>query len=123
MQNKNSIRILVNPACSKCKTAMSYQQQFLDMAFQYYDYTIEGIDEETIELLIDKLPFESLIRVNDEAYLEIYSHEPKDHMVAKRILQEHPLLLQRPILIHKDTVLIGRPASIIEHYLQSLDDH
>ena len=79
--------------------------------FETYLYLKYGIDTEDMSLLIN---LEGIVRVNDlEQKADLENPE-----IVKKLLEENPKLLQRPILISNSQAVIGRQSSPPEEILR-----
>ena len=117
------MEIWVNPACSKCRSALS----MLDSAGA--EYTVRrylddppGADELTA--VLDRLGLEpwDITRMNeaDAKELKSWSRTPDDRRRWIDALAAHPKLIQRPIITADDgTTVVGRTPeavrSVIDH--------
>lgn len=105
------VRIFHNPRCSKSRAAM----QLLES---------NGIKPEVIEYLkqppsyqelaetLDLLGLEprALMRTREKAYKENRLDDPdldRDELIKAMI--EHPILIERPVVIHEGKAVVGRP--------------
>lgn len=77
----------------------------------YREYTQEPLDEGEIRHVLGLLGLgpKDVLRKRDKAAkdLALTGDEPDDHLIA--LMAEHPTLLQRPIAIHGDRAVLGRP--------------
>lgn len=111
------IEIWLNPACSKCRTAVSE----LDAAGAAYTVRRYLDDPPTVPELEDVLarlglePWD-IARTGDAKGLGITlpAKTPEDRADWLRIMSQHPRLIQRPIITATDgTTVVGRdPASV-----------
>jgi arsenate reductase len=110
-----------NPHCSKSREALALLLQ-------------RGLNPEVIESLktppslaqlqalqrLLGLPARELLRSGEEAYRELGLADAS--LSDERLLQaiaEHPVLLQRPIVVHKGRALIARPPELALQVLAS----
>ncbi len=111
-----SIEIWLNPACSKCRSAVSE----LDAAGADYvvrRYLEDPPDAGEIAAVLDRLGLEpwDLARPAETAEAGIdLPHEPAHRQAWIDALAAHPRALQRPVLTAADgTTVVGRdPASV-----------
>ena len=95
------MRLYHNPRCSKSRQAVALLEEN-GVEFETYLYLEQGIDSEDMSVLIN---LEGIIRANDlEQKADLENPE-----VVKKLLEESPKLLQRPILISNSQAVIGRP--------------
>ena len=95
------MRLYHNPRCSKSRQAVALLEE-KGVEFETYLYLKHGVATEDMSLLIN---LEGIIRVNDlEQKADLENPE-----IVKKLLEENPKLLQRPILISNSQAVIGRP--------------
>ena len=95
------MRLYHNPRCSKSRQAVALLEA-KGVEFETYLYLKQGIDSDDISVLIN---LEGIVRVNDlEQKADLENPE-----AVKKLLEENPKLLQRPILISDSKAVIGRP--------------
>jgi arsenate reductase len=119
------MEIWLNPACSKCRTAVS----MLDDAG--VDYVVRRYLEdpptaEELQAVLDRLGLEpwEITRTNEPAAKELgIATWPKDAGSRQRWVQalaEHPQLIQRPIITADDgTTVVGRTAEAVEQVVRA----
>ena len=104
------IKIYHNTRCSKSREACSILAE-------------KGIDAEIIEYLktpptasqikellaILKIPAEQLVRKGEPLYKEKYSGKTLTETQWIKALAEHPILIERPIIVNGKKAVIGRP--------------
>src|SRR4051794_13835194 len=102
------VRIYHNPQCARSREALEYLQQ-------------QGIQPEVVEYLQNPLSVEelrrlvrmlgiapsSLIRVADFKRLEVPATDNYEKLL--QLLAEHPVIMDRPIVVVGDQARIGRP--------------
>ena len=54
-------------------------------------------------------PANTLLRKRDKAYKELSLTGKEDDTTLIPLFAKHPTLMQRPIFIHKDQAVVGRP--------------
>lgn len=107
--------LIHNPRCSKSRSAKKILEE-RGVEFVTIDYLESGIDEKLLLQLprLLKLPFEQIIRTQESIYsvlkLSDKSLTDKEWIT---ILLDHPLLLERPIFIHGDQAVVGRPPDLV----------
>ena len=95
------MRLYHNPRCSKSRQAVALLEE-KSVEFETYLYLKQGVASEDMSMLIN---LEGIVRVNDlEQKADLENPE-----VVKKLLEENPKLLQRPILISDSQAVIGRP--------------
>lgn len=95
------MRLYHNPRCSKSRQAVALLEG-KGVEFETYLYLKQGIDSDDMSVLIN---LEGIVRANDlEQKADLGNPE-----IVKKLLEENPKLLQRPILIANGNAVIGRP--------------
>ncbi|MBT6482040.1 MAG: arsenate reductase (glutaredoxin) [Gammaproteobacteria bacterium] len=106
-----SIRIYHNPECSKSRAALALlEENDVDPQIIYYMETPPSIDE--IKSLLVKLDLKLLdiIRRSEDDFDELgLDDETLSEEIILDLLQKHPQLLQRPIVVKGDNAIIARP--------------
>jgi arsenate reductase len=81
------------------------------VAYSYREYRKEPLDEEELRAVFAKLGKSpgDLLRRRDKAFRELglTGRETDDELL--RHMARHPTLLERPIGIHGDRAVVGRP--------------
>ena len=105
--------LIHNPNCSKSRSA---QDILLEAGIEFVtlDYVNEGLKEKLLKKLpsLLKLSYIDMVRKNEDIFKELVLDEKKmrdEDWVA--LLMKHPILLERPVFIHNDKAVIGRPPS------------
>lgn len=111
IRNVKSIRIYHNPECSKSRVALALlEENDVDPQIIYYMETPPSIDE--IKSLLAKLDLKLLdiIRRSEDDFNELgLDDETLSEEIILDLLQKHPQLLQRPIVVKGDNAIIARP--------------
>ena len=111
IRNVKSIRIYHNPECSKSRAALALlEENDVDPQIIYYMETPPSIDE--IKSLLAKLDLKLLdiIRRSEDDFDELgLDDETLSEEIILDLLQKHPQLLQRPIVVKGDNAIIARP--------------
>ncbi|MEC8735702.1 MAG: ArsC/Spx/MgsR family protein, partial [Candidatus Thermoplasmatota archaeon] len=95
------MRLYHNPRCSKSRQAVALLEE-KGVEFETYLYLKQGVASEDMSMLIN---LEGIVRANDlEQKANLGNRE-----IVKKLLEENPKLLQRPILIANGNAVIGRP--------------
>ena len=106
-----SIRIYHNPECSKSRAALALlEENDIKPEIIYYLETPPSIDE--IKSLLAKLglTLKDIIRRSEDDYDELgLDDETLSEDIVLDLLQKHPHLLQRPIVVKGDRAIIARP--------------
>ena len=107
MQN---IEIWHNPQCSKSRNAMELlEAKGLNTSVIKY---LENVPtKEQIKAVIKKLNMTAsqILRTGEDIYKELNLKEIDDEDKLIEIMTEHPILIERPIIIKGDNAVIARP--------------
>lgn len=105
------MKLFHNPRCSKSRAAL----QLLD-AHGHSPEIVAYLEQpptagELRELLrMLGLPARALLRTGEAEYERLGLGDPAlDEETLVRAMAEHPRLIERPILVHGDRAIIGRP--------------
>lgn len=103
--------LIHNPRCSKSRSAKDILTE-TGIDFDTIDYLKNGLKEKLITHLPSLLgmSYIEMVRKSEDEFIKLNLSEKKlsdDEWV--KILIEHPILLERPIFIHKNKAVIGRP--------------
>ena len=112
----SSITIYHNPKCSKSCEALVYIEA---AGFQprVINYLETPLSAEEIRRLVKQLGIapSSLIRAPDFARLGLAPTSDPEKLIG--LIVEHPILLQRPIVVVGDRARIARPAEVLQGFL------
>lgn len=117
------MEIWINPACSKCRSAISLlDAEGADYTVRRYLEDVPGEDE--IRAVLERLGLEpwDITRTQEEAARELGLKEwARDASARDRwitALAEHPKLIQRPIITADDgTALVARTEDAVQEAL------
>lgn len=115
------VRIFHNPRCSKSRQALALLEEH-GVEPEVVRYLDDPPDAATLRWLVEHLDGSpaDLVRAKDgyasEAGVDAAAATGADAVVA--LLAEHPRLLERPVVVAGDRVVIGRPP---ERVLEVLD--
>lgn len=106
-----SITIYHNPRCSKSRATLQLlQEKGIESTIIEYLKTPPSADE--LEEILNKLGMEprDLMRKGEDAYREAGLDNPAlDRKALIAAMVEHPILIERPIVLSKGKAAIGRP--------------
>ncbi|SKB99956.1 arsenate reductase [Sphingobacterium nematocida] len=110
MKAKSTIKIYHNEMCSKSCAAL----QLLDKngvnpeIVSYLDGTLDTEELKNILTLLKLKPYD-LIRTNEPLFQEQYKNMVASDEQWIEIMLQHPILIERPIVIRDNQAIIGRP--------------
>ena len=116
MQN---IEIWHNPQCSKSRNAMELLgAKGLNTSVIKY---LENVPtKEQIKAVLKKLNMKAsqILRTGEDIYKELNLKEIDDEDKLIEIMTEHPILIERPIIIKGEIAVIARPIENLEELLK-----
>jgi arsenate reductase len=99
-----------NPRCSKCQRALALLRE-RGIEPELRRFLEEPPSVEELERLLQQLglPPHAVARAKEDEYqaLRLSERTPREEMV--RAIAQHPLILERPILVHGGRAILGRP--------------
>lgn len=111
--------IYVKPTCTTCRKVLKILKES-EADFDSVNYFEEPLSKKTLTQLVKSLgiPPRDLLRKNEKIYKELglSKKELSDPQIIA-LMVKHPDLLQRPIVIKGDKVVLARPAEEIEKFL------
>lgn len=115
------ITLLSNNSCSKSNSALEYIRSFTELRVHVRQYMDDPLDKKELQELLrsSKRPALELVRATDKAFMDHFGGKDLSDEELIDILVQRPELMQRPILVDGDTVIIGRPPELILEYLRS----
>ena len=113
------IRIYQKPTCSKCRTTLGILEECA-VEFDSINYYETPLTVEELRGLINKLGISprDLMRKGEQLYrdLGLGERELSDDELIK-LMVENPDLMQRPIVVHGDKAVLGRPPENVKQLL------
>ncbi len=110
------ITIYLKPTCTTCKKAVEILND-CNVSYESVDYYKQNLSEKELTTLTKKLGVEpkELLRKKASVYSELGLGE-KELTLSKvvKLVQKYPDLLQRPIVVSGDEVILARPAETIK---------
>lgn len=106
-----SIRIYHNPECSKSRAALALlEENDVKPEIIYYLETPPSAEELRSLLAKLGLSLSDILRRSEEDFDELgLDDETLSQEIVLDLLQKHPHLLQRPIVVKGDKAIIARP--------------
>lgn len=112
------IQIYHNPRCGKSRNCLA----FIDQSKQEYEiipYLTETPSFDELKALLEKLNLEpiQLIRVKESVWTENYKGKNLSNDEIIKAMTEHPILIERPIVIKDGKAIIGRDLDLVANFL------
>jgi len=116
MQN---IQIWHNPKCSKSRNAMTLLKE-KGINANIVKYLETSPSKEQLKDVLKKLNMKAseLLRTGEDIYKELNLKNVIDEEQLIEIMVEHPILIERPIIIKGDKAVIARPIEKLEELLK-----
>ena len=112
-----SYTIYHNPRCSKCRATLALLEE-AHIEPQVIEYLNAPPSVDELDDICRKLGVEpqAIIRFGEDLAnsLGISSQDQRTRKEWLQLLAEHPVLLERPIVIHGDEARIGRPPAAVQ---------
>ena len=114
--------LIQNPNCSKSRSAKDLLCE-AGIEFDIIDYIKEGIDEKILKKLptLLNLAYIDFIRKSEDIFREL---KLDGKIISDKkwlaLLKKHPVLLERPILIHNGKAIVARPPEKVLQFVQKL---
>ena len=109
------IKIYHNPRCSKSREGLKILEEsgkdFLIV--KYLDIPMKKEEIKKVLELLD-ISAEELIRKNEKVWKENYKDQDLSEEDLLEAMQEHPKLIERPIVVNGEKAVIGRPPEKIK---------
>jgi len=105
----DKVTIYHNPSCSKSKKAEAWLRERYDL--KIIEYLRKGLSARDIKRICELLSMtpSSIVRVKEPAYKALAKQfENASEDAQYQIIAEHPILLERPIVVLNDKAIIAR---------------
>jgi len=113
------IRVYQKPTCSKCQATLGILEECA-VEFDSINYYETPLTVEELSGLINKLGISprDLMRKGEQLYrdLRLGERELSDDELIK-LMVENPDLMERPIVVHGDKAVLGRPPENVKKLL------
>ena len=116
MQN---IQIWHNPKCSKSRNAMTLLEE-KGINADVIKYLETNPSKNQLKEVLKKLNMKAseLLRTGEDIYKELNLKDINDEDKLIDIMIEHPILIERPIIIRGDKAVIARPIENLEELIK-----
>ncbi|MFD2568009.1 arsenate reductase (glutaredoxin) [Pseudotenacibaculum haliotis] len=112
------IKIYHNPRCRKSREGLQIVENS-GKEFEIREYLKELPSEEELSSVIGLLKIKpiDLVRKNEAIWKESYKGKELSDSEIIKAMAENPKLIERPIVIHNNVAVIGRPPEKIQQIL------
>lgn len=112
------LQVLHNPRCGKSRTCLAFLDDS-DKKYEIINYITNPLSVVEIEALVKKLnvkPIE-IVRQREPIWIEHYKGKTLSEKAIIVAIAEHPILLERPIVIDGDKAIIGRELDKLNDFI------
>lgn len=104
------MKLYHNPRCGKSRQGLEILQR-ANVDFEIIEYLKNPISANEISSILTKLQIKpiDLVRTNESIWKEKYKGKNLTDTEIIQAMVENPKLIERPILVHGDKAIIGRP--------------
>lgn len=104
------MKIYHNPRCSKSRQGLSILKD-ANVDFEIIEYLKTPLSKKEITEIVDKLNIDpiDLIRKNETDWKENFKGKEMSNEQVIDAMVAYPKLIERPIVIHGDKAVLGRP--------------
>ncbi len=115
----NQVLIYHNPRCQKSRTALQELEE-RGVEVQVIEYLKETPSVKELKALCEKLQLKpvDLVRKSEALYKEEYKGKEFTDAQWFKILAEHPVLIERPIVVKGSKALIAREPGVLAKFLK-----
>ncbi|MAZ29536.1 MAG: arsenate reductase (glutaredoxin) [Cytophagaceae bacterium] len=112
------IKIYHNPRCSKSRQGLQVLEQS-GKQFQIVKYLDNPPSYIELAAIIGKLGYHAidLVRTNEKIWKENYKGRDLTDEQIVQAMVDHPKLIERPIVVHNNKAVVGRPPDKIKEVL------
>ena len=112
------MKIYHNPRCSKSRQGLAILEE-TKFKFETIKYLETPISKEELTEILSLLniPPIDLVRKNEAIWKENYKVKTLTDSAIIKAMVENPKLIERPIVIHNNKAVIGRPPELIKTLL------
>ncbi|TCN58690.1 arsenate reductase [Flavobacterium circumlabens] len=112
------IEVYHNPRCGKSRNCLA----FLDQSNQDYKiipYLTETPSFTDLKKLLEKLNLKplDLVRIKEKIWIENYKQKTLTDDEIIQAMADHPILIERPIVIKDSKAIIGRDLDLVASFL------
>lgn len=112
------IKLLHNNSCSKSRGVFDYLNEN-NIEYELIDIVNEPLSALEIKTVLKKLGIgvRDLVRTNEKVFVENYEGKDLSDDELLQLLEKHPELLQRPIVIKGSEAIIGRALEKVKEFI------
>lgn len=113
------IKLLHNNSCSKSRGVFDYLNKN-NIEYELIDIVNEPLSALEISTILKKLGIgvQDLVRTNEKVFVENYEAKDLSDDEILQLLEKHPELIQRPIVVKGSEAIIGRPLEKVKEFIE-----
>ncbi|MEY4433386.1 MAG: hypothetical protein RLZZ44_1520 [Bacteroidota bacterium] len=113
------IQIYHNPRCGKSRNCLAILSE-KEEAIEVVQYLESPPSHEELSRLLQKLNFKplELVRVKERIWVENYKNKSLTDEAIIQAMVDHPILIERPIVIKENQAIIGRITEEVTRFLK-----
>src|SRR5688572_7766884 len=113
------LKVYFKPNCATCQTALQLIKANSKEKIETVEYLVETPTQGQLKEIIRMLGIkpEELVRKKEPLYKEKYEGKKITGAQWIKILNQNPILIERPIIINGDKAIIGRPVERIIEFV------
>lgn len=114
------LKVYFKPNCSTCRTALQLMKGATKEKIETIEYLVETPTVAQLKEIVKMLGIkpEELVRKKESLYKEQYEGKKITGAQWLKILNQNPILIERPIIIKGDKAIIGRPIEKIVSFIK-----
>lgn len=118
MPDANAFTIYHNPRCGKSRAALGILTGH-GIAPNIVEYLKTPLDRDQLRALLKKLGLkpEQIVRKGEDVYKQSYASKTMTDDDWLDALVEHPILIERPIIVKGSRAVVGRPPEKVSELL------
>ncbi len=112
------LQILHNPRCGKSRDCLAFTSQ-TKLKFEIINYLENPLTVDELKALIKKLKIKpiELVRQKEAIWIENYKDKSLTNTQIIKALANHPIIMQRPIVIDGDKAIISRELNKLKDFI------
>ena len=114
------LKVYFKPNCATCQTALKLMKANTKEEIQTVEYLVATPSQKEIKEILKMLGMkaEQLVRKKEPLYKEKYEGKKISNSEWIKILNENPILIERPIVVKNGKAIIGRPVERIVCFIK-----
>jgi len=112
------IQIYHNPRCGKSRNCLAFIEN-TNQEFEIIPYLTENPTFDDLTVLLKQLNIQplQLVRIKEKIWIENYKGKTLSNDEIIQAMADHPILIERPIVIKDGKAIIGRDLEAVASFL------